>query len=506
MYAESMNSTFTGNIVNLPAIPENMNRILKVFTAIFLITSCGSPQNPPARNEAAGHHPPSQTIHAGRDLEDILEDGKITVITTYSSTSYFLYKGYAMGFEYELLENFADHLGVELEILVADNIDNLFSKLKSGQVDLIAHGLTITNSRKEEVLFSDYLYLTHQVLVQKKPDNWREMHWSALELSLAHDAIQLIGDTVSVRAGSSYMQRMKNMSDEIGGEIVIDTLPGTTTTDEAIEKVLSGEIKYTVADNNIASLFATYYPILDIDVPISFSQRISWAAGVNSPQLIEELNKWLALVKRDVYYYIIYNKYFKNNKEFRKRIKSDFYSHNTNKISKYDDLIKEQAERLGWDWRLLASLVYQESRFEPRAESWAGAAGLMQLMPATAAELGVKDRLNPTQSLQGGSTYLNTLFAYFESVPDTIQRLKLTMASYNCGYGHVQDAQRLATKHELDPEQWDDHVERMILALSKSRNYNDPLVEFGYLRGREPYNYVRQIFERYDHYKQFIKE
>ena len=483
-----------------------MFRILQIFVAVFLITGCGNKQNPPPQAESGSLNEPLHAIPFERDLEDILEDGKLTAITTYSSTSYFLYKGKPMGFEYELLKSFTDYLGVDLEIIVAQNIDSLFSNLQRGKVDLIAHGLTITNARKDEVLFTDYLYLTHQVLVQKKPDNWRKMNWSAIERSLIQDAIELIGDTVSVREETSYLQRLRNMSDEIGGEIIIDTLQGTTTTDDAIEMVLSDEIKYTVSDDNIANLFATYYPILDIDVPISFSQRIAWASRVNSPQLAESVNKWLAYVKKDVYYYIIYNKYFKNSKDFRKRVKSEFYSLNNQSISIYDDLIKEQANKIGWDWRMLASLVYQESRFEPRAESWAGAAGLMQIMPATAAELGVKNRSDPAQSLKGGSNYLNTLYGYFESIPDTTQRLKLTMASYNCGYGHVQDAQRLATKNGLDPEIWDDNVEKMILALNKSQNYNDPVVEHGYLRGHEPYNYVQQIFERYDHYKQFIKD
>jgi len=483
-----------------------MFRILQIFVAVFLITGCGNKQNPPPQAESGSLNEPLHAIPFERDLEDILEDGKLTAITTYSSTSYFLYKGKPMGFEYELLKSFTDYLGVDLEIIVAQNIDSLFSNLQRGKVDLIAHGLTITNARKDEVLFTDYLYLTHQVLVQKKPDNWRKMNWSAIERSLIQDAIELIGDTVSVREETSYLQRLRNMSDEIGGEIIIDTLHGTTTTDDAIEMVLSDEIKYTVSDNNIANLFATYYPILDIDVPISFSQRIAWASRVNSPQLAESVNKWLAYVKKDVYYYIIYNKYFKNSKDFRKRVKSEFYSLNNQSISIYDDLIKEQANKIGWDWRMLASLVYQESRFEPRAESWAGAAGLMQIMPATAAELGVKNRSDPAQSLKGGSNYLNTLYGYFESIPDTTQRLKLTMAAYNCGYGHVQDAQRLAIKNELNPEQWDDNVEKMILALNKSQNYNDPVVKHGYLRGHEPYNYVQQIFERYDHYKQFIKD
>ena len=218
------------------------------------------------------------------------------------------------------------------------------------------------------------------------------------------------------------------------------------------------------------------------------------------------MNERLAAAKKEVPYYVIYNKYFKNSKDFRKRVKSDFYSIKSQKISVYDELIKEKAAEISWDWRLLASLIYQESRFNPKAESWAGARGLMQLMPATARELGVQDRSNPAQSLEGGSTYLDRLYGYFDPIPDQTQRIKFAMASYNCGYNHVRDAQRIAPKHDLDPLRWDDNVEKMILALSKSSNYNDPLVKFGYVKGTEPYNYVRQIFERYQHYAQFIEE
>lgn len=107
----------------------------------------------------------------GRDLDEILKEGKLRVSTTYSGTSYFLYKGKAMGFEFELLERFAEHLGVKLEIIVANDINNLIPNVNKGKVDLIAHGLTVTQERKEEVSFSEYIYLSHQVLVQKKPDN-----------------------------------------------------------------------------------------------------------------------------------------------------------------------------------------------------------------------------------------------------------------------------------------------------------------------------------------------
>ena len=439
-----------------------------------------------------------------RDLAAIKRNGKLTAITNYNATSYFLYRGQPMGFEYELLERFAEYLDVELEIIVAEDIDSLTNKLRDGEADLVAFNLAITQDRKKDVAFTDYLYLVKQVLVQRKPVNWRHMSWSSVQKELVEDPIELIGDTISVRRNSSYFQRLQHLSEEIGGEIIIDTLPGSLSTDRIIKKVVDGEIKYTVSDNNIARINASYYPSLNIEVPISFSQRIAWATRFDSPELLEAANKWISQMKDDVDYYVIYNKYFKNKRNFRKRVESDFYSLTNNKISPYDELIQQNAERIGWDWRLLTSLVYQESRFEPSVLSWAKAKGLMQLMPETAKELGVKDRTDPAQNLRGGSKYLDQMWGNFEAVEDSIERLKFTMASYNCGLGHVLDAQRLAEKRGLDQTVWTENVEDMIMALSYPEGYQDEVVYYGYVRGIEPYTYVRQIFQRYEHYKKFI--
>ncbi|MFO7791142.1 MAG: transglycosylase SLT domain-containing protein [Bacteroidota bacterium] len=441
-----------------------------------------------------------------RDLEDIKEDGKLIALTTYSNTSYFLYRGQAMGFEYELLNRFADHLDLELDIRVSNNIDSLLPQIRNGEADILAHGMTVTSDRKERVKFTDYLFLTHQVLVQKKPDNWRNMHWSEIEKSLIHDAIELIGDTISIRKNSSYFKRIQNLSKEIGGIIHIDTLPGDLSTDEIIQMVAKGKIKYTVADNNIASIMSSYYPILNIDVPVSFSQRISWAVPPGSDDLLAECNQWLDEIKDEVDYYVIFNKYFKNRSRFKARIESEFYSLNNNKISKYDELIKSHANPIGWDWRLIASQVYQESQFDPHARSWAGARGLMQLMPATARELGVINIFNPEENVRGGTKYLKQLHKRFDEIEDSVQRIKFTMASYNCGYGHVLDAQALALLEGYKYDIWDGNVEEMILKLSNPRHYNKPMIKYGYVRGMEPYLYIDHIFKRYEHYKQFIEK
>ena len=440
-----------------------------------------------------------------RDLNEIAADGKLRVLIAHSATSYFLYRGQTMGYEYELLKRLAKNLNLELDLKVSRNLDEMLDELKSGNVDLVAHGLAVTQERKEEVAFVDYLYLTKQVLVQRKPDNWRDLTIDNIKEAMVQDPIELIGDTVSVRKNSSYFKRLLNLSKEIGGDIVIDPLEGALSTDEIIKQVVDKKIKYTVADGNLAGIHASQYPILDISVPLSFSQRIAWAVRKESPVLLEAINSWIDREKKNPDYYVIYNKYFEYKRSFKRRVNSEFYSLNKNQISAYDRLIKEYARELGWDWRLLASLVYQESQFEPSDSSWAGAKGLMQIMPSTAQELGIKDRADPKESLRGGTAYLEQLASNFEQVRDSVQRIKFAMASYNCGYQHVKDAQSLAEIRGLDKYTWDDNVDKMILALSDPQHYNHKVVQYGYVRGTEPYDYVEQIFDRYKLYASIVE-
>jgi len=441
-----------------------------------------------------------------RDLDEIKQSGVLRAITTNSSTSYFVYRGQVMGYEYELLNRLADHLKLELEIIVArDNLD-LFVQLLNGNADLIASGLTITTPREAFVNFTDYLVLSHQVLVQKKPDNWRSMKLHEIDNELILDAVELIGDTVSIRSNSSYMQRLQNLMEELGGDIYTDTLRSNMNNDEKFEMLVDGTIKYTFADNHIASINASYYPELHIKVPVSLSQRIAWATRKNSPELLAAVNDWLKIIKKTSDFNVLYQKYFTNTRDFRKRIDSEFYSLHDGKVSKYDDLIKKYADKLNWDWRLICSLIYQESQFNTEVKSWVDAQGLMQLMPATAKELGVKNSSDPEENIKGGTKYLRQLWERWDTIPDPVQRIKFTMASYNCGYYHVKDARSLTQKNQLNENLWDDNVELYILKLSDPKFFNDPIVEFGYVRGKEPFTYVQEIFKRYEHYKLFISE
>lgn len=161
--------------------------------------------------------------------------------------------------------------------------------------------------------------------------------------------------------------------------------------------------------------------------------------------------------------------------------------------------------RYGWDWRLIASIIYQESRFDPEAESWAGAMGLMQLMPETADIFGVIEIYKPRENITGGLKLLNWLDKQLmDSIPDRNERLKFVLASYNVGLGHVKDAQRLAKKYGKDPFLWEDNVDYFLLNKSASKYYKDPVVRWGYCRGEEPFHYVSDVLERYGHYTNLL--
>ena len=198
------------------------------------------------------------------DLEKIIARDTLKAITVYSSTSYFLYQGRPMGYDYELAQRFADYLGVELEMIIAEDIDEILGLLEEGKGDVVSYNLTVTKARREEVSFSYPLNFTHQVLVQKKPDNWRDMNLHEIERTLIRNPIKMIGSNISIRKNSSYHDRLENLQEELGGAINIQYLPGNLSTDEIIGMVNDGEIEYTIADHNIAKINSSYYQNIDI--------------------------------------------------------------------------------------------------------------------------------------------------------------------------------------------------------------------------------------------------
>lgn len=224
-------------------------------------------------------------------------------------------------------------------------------------------------------------------------------------------------------------------------------------------------------------------------------------------KLKSEIDAWLKDFTKSRMYGLIYNKYFKNPRSVR-IVESDYYSNASGKVSRYDEYIKKYSKEIDWDWRLLASLIYQESRFNPNVKSWAGAYGLMQLMPTTANRFGVSKQSSPEKHIKAGVDFIKWLDKRFENrgITDDEEKIKFILASYNVGLGHILDARRLAEKNGKNPDKWENHVDEYILKKSNPKYYKDPVVKYGYCRGSETYNYVYEILDRYEHYKNIIPE
>jgi membrane-bound lytic murein transglycosylase F len=439
------------------------------------------------------------------ELDRIINRDTLKVLTGYNAYSYFIYKGQPMGFEYDLVNKLAEYLGIHPEFIIVKKMDDMFSMVNSDSGDVIAFNLTITRDRLDKVDFTHHHYTIKQVLVQRKPEDWRKMMVHQIEEQLIRDPAELIGDTIVVRSGSSYTPRLKNLSDEIGGDIIIKEADPEMTTEDLIEMVANGEIDYTISDDNIANLNAAFFNNIDVKTPVSLTQRAAWAVGKNSYALLDTINYWLDSIKSTIYYAVTYNKYFKNRYAYKRRVKSDLISVKGKSISKYDDLIKKYLPDLNWDWRIVASQIYQESQFNPNAKSWAGAVGLMQLLPSTGEMFGITNLYNPETNIKAGIKFLIYLDSHWkESITDSLERIKFVLASYNIGLGHIEDAQRLSEKYGANPNIWYDNVEYYLLQKSKPKYYNDEFVRNGYSRGRETVTYVKEILDRYEHYKKFF--
>lgn len=481
-----------------------MNKGPYYFILLILImsvfTACNTPSSPKKKTKN------KKVILKKSHLNKILNTGKLVVVTDYNSHGYFIYRGTPMGFQFELLNSFADHLGVGLEIVVKNNLVEALNQIEDKECDLLAMDLAITSERKERMLFTEPIYQSQQVLVQKMPKNWRKMAtWDEIESHLIRDAIELQGETVHIKKGSVFYNRLNHINKETGGDINI--IEDDMSVDELIEKVSEGEIEYTVCDNHVGAINKKYYRNIDIETNLGdYSQNLAWAVPLHSDSLLLEINTWLDIYKKSKEFYFVYNKYFKNSRTTRMS-KSEYYSHQGGKISPYDDIIKKYSDDISWDWRLLASLIYQESKFDPSAESWSGAFGLMQMMPLTAEQYGVSDTSSPSFQIEAGVRYIKLIDRQLEPlVSDSLERRKFVMASYNVGLAHVLDAQRLAVKYDKNPQIWEDNVDFYLLNKSKPKYYQDTVVYYGYCRGSEPYKYVNEIYERYQHYANLIKD
>lgn len=431
-----------------------------------------------------------------RDLNDIRNSGKLLAVTDFNSINYFIYKGQPLGFQYELLQELSDYLGLEIEVRVNNDLEQNFSDLMNGKVDLIASNITISKERRNIIEFTLPHSQTRQVLVQRA--NIPQAEFSNTP-DLIRNPLDLSGKTIYVQKSSSHATRLKNLSDEIGETIKIIEVP--IETEQLIKMVAKGEIDYAVADEDIAMVNNSFYPELDVETPVSFLQNQAWAVRKTSTGLKQEIDFWIDEFKKTRRYAALYNKYMKSNR-LGYMVNSKYYYPETGRISPYDDIFMQEAALIDWDWKLIASMAYQESRFNPNAESWAGAFGLMQLMPATAGSFGVTKSSPVTAQIKAGVKFIQWIDNQLKDViTDKDERVKFVLASYNAGLGHVKDAMRLAEKYGKNPHIWEDNVEFFLLKKSNPHYFTDPVVLNGYARGTETYNYVREVIYRYNHYQ-----
>ncbi|MEN2280495.1 transporter substrate-binding domain-containing protein [Algoriphagus sp. SE2] len=424
------------------------------------------------------------------DLSGIETRGFIRAAVDNSSTGYYIYRGRRMGYEYELLRDLAKRLDVQLRLVLISDIDKAFDYLEKGKVDLIAMNLEETIERSERANFSIPLGKMSSVLIGRKTSE-KVNSWEDIS-----------GDTIVVRQGSIYKSQLCAVKDSLQVQFTVIETPDHE--ESLIDQVVKNEIKWTVADQNIAQANATYYDGLDISWEVQKEGEVSWVVRKNSPKLLSSLNNWLE-DKQERFIPDLYARYFLNSKNSYFRSNSPFSSLAGNRISQFDEIIKTGAEQLGWDWRLLASLVYKESRFDTTAISYAGATGLLQLMPVTLERFGVENPHDPIESLTGGVRYLRYLDKFWlERVPETNERIKYILASYNIGHGHVEDAWRLAMKYGRNTQSWTD-VSEFLELKTDPKYYNDPVVKSGFAKGHLAVNYVKDIMSIFDSYKALVE-
>lgn len=453
---------------------------ISVYIAILLCCSCHNNQQ--GTSEFLLPEPSS--------LEKILTKGTLDISTFYNTTDYYVYQGITRGFHYDLAQDFADYLGVKLQIIeVNNNIDTAIQRLQDGKYDLLAVSLTQTPERKEQLRFSQPFFHTGEVLVQNK-ENVPVKNMSELD-----------GKEIFIpKSATSYKKVLQQIQDSLNIHIYITEIDHYSNED-LMHLVETGEINYTVIDENVAQ--ASRFSMKNIDYSLKLQENISvsWATNPDAGLLTNEIDSWLKTIQKNGKLNYLYRRYF-NNRQSVPHHTSKYALLKKGSISPFDQLLKKESLRLNWDWRLLAAIVFCESEFNPEAESEMGAYGLMQIIPETAEHFHVYDYFLPDSNIYAGVSYLSYLNKYFTSyVPDSTERVKFVLASYNAGAGHVLDAIRLADKYGKDPQTWDNNVAYFLLHKNEPTYYQDPLAKNGYCNGPQAYNYVLRVLQTYNNYK-----
>lgn len=421
------------------------------------------------------------------DLETILKNDTLRVGTIAGPVSYFQYRDETMGFDYELAQNLADSLKLNLKVVEAKSKKELTELLADRKIDIAAYNFQQTKALKNQFQFVLPLDDSYQVLVQP------------LNIKTFTNTYDIKDVTVTVAPGSVCEKRIEQLNAETGNKFTVVQSDDKFTQEELIEQVANRKIAYTVADVKVARLYKSYYNKIDVRLQISFFQRNGWLIRKESENLHKAIDQWAASPDNELLISNLNYKYLRNSLYFAQRkIKIP-----KGAISPFDHLFKKYAKEINWDWHLLAAVAFHESRFDSTQVSWAGAAGIMQLMPRTASNLGLnrKNIMNPEKNIEAGVQYIKSLNLTFSKIENKQERIKFILASYNSGPAHILDARALAEKYGKNKDVWFGHVETFLLKKSEPEFYNDEVVKYGRFRGRETVNYVEKTLATFEKYK-----
>lgn len=421
-------------------------------------------------------------------LKYILKKGEITLITQNNANCFYIYRDRPMGFEYELAKAFAEHLGVKLKVQIIEKWEDLIPALKNTKGAFIAASMTASPERKRNAAFSDgYMHVRQNIIVNKKNQ----------DLQTKED---LAGHTVHVRKGMPYEEQLKKL--RMQGINLKIALQEDIATEELIRNVARDEIEATIAYTNVAYLNRRYYPRVTVTGAISGYESLVWAVDKNALSLVSRINSFFKTIKANGKFAEIYNRHYSGIDSFDNFDINNFYAMMQIRFPLYSQTIKDASATCGFDWRLIAAQAYQESHFDPMAQSHAGAYGLMQITEQTAFSLGFMDIYDPEQNIYAGVRHLKNLYNSYDGAAG-LDRLLTALAAYNIGEGHIMDAKDLAVKKNLDPNNWAS-LSRVLPLLSEQRYYSR--TKYGYCRGIEAVNYINQIMDYYDILKKEVIE
>ncbi len=431
-----------------------------------------------------------------RDLAEIKQTGVLRMITSYSSGAYFLYRGIEVGFEYELIREFAKQNDLALEVVIPDEGENPYDLLNSGVGDVIAANYTITPEREEIVKFTRPYNLVDQIIVVSE------------ELGFEPESItDLVGIPITIRRNSSYYKELKNLQDE-GFDVQINLVSEEMDTETLLFQVASGNYIATVADDNIFYASNKYMNGLVKGPTISERDEIAWAIRKNASDFESRLNRFLfqhfkygenGVPRRSTFLNVLRKKYYEGSSQIADYFNPEYKSEEYGTISPYDSLLQTVADEFDLDWVMLTAIAAQESKFDPYSESWAGAVGIMQVLPRFS-DVPEDSLFIPEYNIREGARILKDHLDHY-SYMDSTNRWQLALATYNAGMGHVADARRLSIDHNKNPNEWET-VSESLLKLMQRRYYQH--ARYGFCRGIETVRYVNEIMNRYNTYQSIL--